>query len=59
VITAGTKAAWAGLSKADQRKQLLYHFVRPAMSVPQQLKSGSLATLLPGHNLKVKVTPAQ
>ncbi|WIA40270.1 hypothetical protein OEZ86_013644 [Tetradesmus obliquus] len=59
VISAGTKAAWEGLSKAQQKQQLLYHFVKPAMSVPQQLKSGRLPTLLQGHDLKVVVTPAQ
>ncbi|KAF6254009.1 hypothetical protein COO60DRAFT_360168 [Scenedesmus sp. NREL 46B-D3] len=58
-ITAGARRAWAGLSKADQQKQLLYHFVRPAMSIPQQLQSGRLPTLLKGHDLKVDVTPAQ
>lgn len=59
VISAGAKAAWEGLSKAQQKQQLLYHFVKPAMSVPQQLKSGRLPTLLQGHDLKVVVTPAQ
>jgi uncharacterized surface protein with fasciclin (FAS1) repeats len=59
VLAAGGKAAWAGLSSDDQKKQLLYHFVRPAMSIPQQLKSGSYPTLLKGHELKVDVTPAQ
>ncbi|WIA19991.1 hypothetical protein OEZ85_005864 [Tetradesmus obliquus] len=59
VVSAGAKAAWEGLSKAQQKQQLLYHFVKPAMSVPQQLKSGRLPTLLQGHDLKVAITPAQ
>jgi uncharacterized surface protein with fasciclin (FAS1) repeats len=59
VVTAGAQAAWARLSKADQKQQLMYHFVRPAMAIPQQMKSGTLPTLLKGHDLKVEVTPAQ
>jgi hypothetical protein len=28
VVTVGAQVAWARLSKADQKKQLMYHFVK-------------------------------
>eukprot|EP00878_Enallax_costatus_P000076 GHUV01000102.1.p1 GENE.GHUV01000102.1~~GHUV01000102.1.p1 ORF type:complete len:439 (+),score=109.93 GHUV01000102.1:125-1441(+) len=54
-VVKGAKPYWLSLSKEAQKQQLLYHFARPAMSIPQQLKSGKLPTLSEGRSLVVDV----